>query len=60
MQKKYRHKTTLKCPKCKYTSRQMHIPMNSSLTTWSTKCPIHRIELIDIGSSKEAVNKLKN
>lgn len=59
MQKKYRHKTTLKCPKCKYTSRKMHIVLPKGMVTYSTKCPFHRLELIDIGSSKEAVKKLK-
>jgi len=51
------HKFTAKCPKCKYTSK---IPydtgpfarINNKNSVHSKKCPIHRLDLVKVPTSK--------
>lgn len=56
------HKKTLLCPinGCKYHSRKFVSISDDKnrLSNSSTKCPIHQVLLVDVGSSQHSVAKL--
>lgn len=57
------HKSTLICPnqKCNYHSRKFNREYDEEKTQCnsSIKCPVHQVDLVNIGSSKASVLELK-